>query len=100
MDSLLKEKTIPEINNEDVLTVLNRIDQTNQEILVLNQQIASSNEYLKRYFRFRLIANLIKWLVLIVVLILGFISLHSVFDYLRQNIDLYENKVNQVVDYK
>ena len=87
-------------NNQELLVVLEKINQSNQELLILNQKIASSNEYLKRYFHFRFIASIIKWVVLIIILVFGFISFNIVFDYLRNNIDLYQDRVNQVVGYK
>lgn len=87
-------------SNQKLLATLERIDKTNQEILILNKEIASSTKYLKKYFHFRFIANIIKWVVLVIILIFGFISFNVVFDYLRHNIDIYQDKMNQVVGYK
>lgn len=86
-------------NDKDILLgengqILNKLD----ELLALNKQIASSTNYLKKRFRIRWIANIVKWLLLVVVLFLGFLSLSSVFDFVRKNIDDYENKFNYILE--
>lgn len=79
---------------------LDQILQTNKKILETNEKILQNCSYLKNYFRNRSIFLAAKWVLLLIILILGFISFSSIFDYLRDNINLYETRFNQVLEYK
>ncbi len=81
-------------------STLEEILEVNKKILESNEKIAATNDYLKKYFRNRVTFMSVKWILVLAILILGFISLTSVFDYLRENIDFYEGRVNQVLEYK
>ncbi len=86
--------------NQDILDTLKDIQKTNKEMLELNKSITDATAFLKKHFKFRIIFNAVKWTLLVIILLIGFLSLSSVFDYLRDNIDHYEGILNQVLEFR
>jgi len=99
-EGIKQEVKNDEINNDQNLSILQEILKSNQEILKSNEEIAASSDFLRRYVRNRIIIATVKWVLVIAVLVLGFMSFSSVFDYVRENIDYYENKANQVLEFR
>lgn len=65
------------------------------EILVNEQEILKSLNFLKNYFRWQIIWGGVKWAVLIAVIILGFISLKSLAAYFQGYADVFKNYSDQ-----
>jgi len=94
-----EDKEPVDAGREDNLSLLQDILKTNKEILKQNEEIANSSSFIKKYVRNRIIITTAKWILIVAVLIFGFLSLSSAFDYLRDNIDYYEDKLGQVTDF-
>lgn len=98
---IMKEKLkTDKVGDEKTVDLLQNILKSNQEILQSNKEIAASSSFIKRYIRNRIIITTVKWVLIVIVLVLGFMSLTSVFDYVRENLDYYEDKVGQVLEFK
>lgn len=65
------------------------------EILVKEEEILKSLNFLKNYFRWQMIWGGIKWAILIVVIILGFISLKSLATYFQGYADVFKTYSDQ-----
>ncbi len=89
-----EDKEPVDAGREDNLSLLQDILKTNKEILKQNEEIANSSSFIKKYVRNRIIITTAKWILIVAVL-----SLSSAFDYLRDNIDYYEDKLGQVTDF-
>lgn len=95
----LDEEGVVDDIKDDNLQLLQDILKTNKEILKSNKEIAASSSFIKKFIRNRIIIITIKWVLVVAVLVLGFMSLTSVFDYVRENLDYYEEKANKVTEF-
>lgn len=74
--------------------ILDKLD----EIIELNKKIEVSSAYSAKRLRNRRVFITVKWSLLVAVIILGFISYNTIFDYLRKNVNDYENIINNVLN--
>lgn len=66
------------------------------EILVLNQEMAKELRFIKNYFRWQVIWGSIKWVIIILVIILGFVSLKAMAGYLEGYASVFKSYSDQV----
>ncbi len=66
------------------------------EILALNQEMAKELRFIKNYFRWQVIWGSIKWAIVILVVILGFISLKAMANYLEGYAGVFKSYSEQI----
>ncbi|MDA3802387.1 MAG: hypothetical protein PF488_00610 [Patescibacteria group bacterium] len=66
----------------------------------LTKEIKDNTEYIKVYVKWKRIIAGVKWGVLILIVILGFLSFNYIFDYVKGSIDEVEGQVNNIVELK
>lgn len=95
-DKNKEEENILNKNEEDSFSENKEVLKKLDELLELNKKIAHSASYSERRLRNRKIIITIKWSLLGAVIVLGFISYSTIFDYARKYVDEYEDTFNKV----
>lgn len=86
----IKDDSLP--SNKEILDKLN-------ELIEINKEIAISSKYSARRLRNRKILLAVKWSLLAAVIILGFISYNTIFEYIRENVNDIEVVMNNFLDW-
>lgn len=74
-----------------------------QESLEINREILKSVKFIKKYFHWRAIWNIVKVAILVLVVIFGAISVGTAVDYFKgytSSIESYSNQLNQLNNLK
>jgi len=74
----------------------NKFENQLEEILEINRDILKSVKYIKKYYFWQRIFNNLKWIILVIAIIIGAISLQSVVNYAKNYIDSFANQLNGV----
>ena len=90
--------TEEEVLDKGALSLSEEIKRLQEKNFELSQEILASTLYIKRYIRYKRIFAAIKWGLIILIIIFGFLSFNFVFDYLRETIGVYQDQVNQMVE--
>ncbi len=83
---------------EKILKLSEEIKNLEHKNLELGQEILKSSLYIKKYIKMRRIFAGIKWTLLGLILILGFLSMNFIFDYLQDILNSYQGQINQIVE--
>ncbi|NCN21986.1 hypothetical protein GW758_03085 [Candidatus Falkowbacteria bacterium] len=92
------ENSEKETLKENVLSVNDEIKKLQEQNLELSREILASTRYIKKYVRHKRIFIAVKWSLVILIVIFGFLSFDFVLDYLQELIGSYQNQVNQIVE--
>ncbi|MFA7087759.1 MAG: hypothetical protein WC146_00210 [Patescibacteria group bacterium] len=74
----------------------NKFENQLEEILEINRDILKSVKYIKKYYFWQRIFNNLKWIILVIAIIIGAISLQSVVNYAKNYTDSFANQLNGV----
>lgn len=92
------ENSEKETLEEGVLNVNDEIKKLQEKNLELSREILASTRYIKKYVRHKRIFVAVKWSLVILIVIFGFLSFDFVLDYLQELISSYQNQVNEIVE--
>lgn len=66
------------------------------ELLIVNQEMAKELKFLRNYFRWQAIWSATKWVILVLVIILGLVSLKTLANYFQSYTDIFKTYSNQL----
>jgi|GEM_PF-1095035 len=66
------------------------------EILATDQEILKTVKFLKNYFKWQVIWGSIKWAILVIIIIFGFISFKAAVAYLQGYADVFKSYSDQL----
>jgi len=64
-----------------------RLEELLETNLATNQEILKSVKFLKGYFHWKTILNIVKWVIIILIVIFGFISLKPIVSSMQNYVD-------------